>query len=87
MTKKKIILALATSMSILALAACSNEPKNTEIATMKGGTITALDFYENARTQQSSQQIVFDLILSDVFVKHYGDEITDKDVEKELKEL
>ncbi|MEG0294127.1 peptidylprolyl isomerase [Enterococcus sp.] len=87
MTKKKIILALATSMSILALAACSNEPKNTEIATMKGGTITALDFYDTARTQQSSQQIVFDLILSDVFVKHYGDEITDKDVEKELKEL
>ena len=87
MTKKKIILALATSMSILALAACSNEPKNTEIATMKGGTITALDFYENARTQQSSQQIVFDLILSDVFNKAYGKDISDKDVEKELKEL
>ena len=48
MTKKKIILALATSMSILALAACSSETKNTEIATMKGGTITALDFYDNA---------------------------------------
>ena len=85
MTKKKIILALATSMSILALAACSSETKNTEIATMKGGTITALDFYDNARTQQSSQQIVFDMILSKVFTKHYGEDITDKEIEEELK--
>lgn len=87
MNKKKIILALATSMSILALAACSNDKKDTEIATMKGGTITALDFYDNARTQQSSQQIVFDMILSDVFTKHYGKDISDKDIEKELKEV
>lgn len=87
MNKKKIILALATSMSILALAACSNETKNTDIATMKGGTITALDFYENARTQQSSQQIVFDMILSDVFTKHFGDKITDKEIEAELKKV
>lgn len=87
MNKKKIILALATSMSILALAACSNETKNTEIATMKGGTITALDFYDNARTQQSSQQIVFDMILSDVFTKHFGEKITDKEIEAELKEV
>ncbi|MHC5268480.1 peptidylprolyl isomerase [Enterococcus sp. LJL98] len=87
MNKKKIILALATSMSVLALAACSTNQKNTEIATMKGGTITALDFYDNARTQQSSQQIVFDMILSKVFTKHYGEDITDKDIEKELKEV
>ena len=72
-------------MSILALAACSSETKNTEIATMKGGTITALDFYDNARTQQSSQQIVFDMILSKVFTKHYGEDITDKEIEEELK--
>ncbi|MBM7709411.1 peptidylprolyl isomerase [Enterococcus lemanii] len=87
MNKKKIILALATSMSVLALAACSNDQKNTDIATMKGATITALDFYDNARTQQSSQQIVFDMILSKVFNKAYGDKITDKDVEAELKNL
>ncbi len=87
MNKKKIILALATSMSVLALAACSNDQKNTEIATMKGATITALDFYDNARTQQSSQQIVFDMILSKVFNKAYGADITDKEVEKELKTL
>ena len=85
MTKIKIILALATSMSILALAACSSETKNTEIATMKGGTITALDFYDNARTQQSSQQIVFDMILSKVFTKHYGEDITDKESEEANK--
>lgn len=87
MNKKKIILALATSMSVLALAACSNDQKNTDIATMKGATITALDFYDSARTQQSSQQIVFDMILSKVFNKAYGADITDKDVEKELKTL
>lgn len=87
MNKKKIILALATSMSVLALAACSNDQKNTDIATMKGATITALDFYDSARTQQSSQQIVFDMILSKVFNKAYGDKITDKDVEAELKNL
>ncbi len=81
--KKKILLAVVGAMSVFTLAACSGNT-NTEIATMKGAKLTVEDFYEKAKTDQNSQQIVFDMILSEVFTSKYGDKVTDKDVEKEI---
>ncbi len=83
--KKKIFLAMVSAMSVLALAACSNT--NTEIASMKGAKINVSDFYEKAKTDQNSKQIVFDMILAEVFTSKYGDKVTDKAVEKEIKTM
>ncbi len=84
--KKKIILALVGAMSIFTLAACSNN-SDAEIATMKGAKLTVSDFYERAKTEQSSQQVVFDMILSEVFTSKYGDQVTDEMVEDEIKNV
>ena len=47
MKKKSIILAATSALAVLTLAACSGDT-NKDIATMKGGTITVSDFYDEA---------------------------------------
>lgn len=84
--KKKLILTLASILGVFTLAACSNDTDN-EIASMKGGKITVSDFYEEAKTDQNSQQIVFNMILTRVFTNKYGDEIDGKEVNAKIKEL
>ena len=84
--KKKLILTLASILGVFTLAACSNDTDN-EIASMKGGKITISDFYEEAKTDQNSQQIVFNMILTRVFTNKYGDEIDGKEVNAKIKEL
>ena len=84
--KKKALWATICAMSVFALAACSSKA-DSEIASMKGSKITVSDFYEKAKTDQNSQQIVLDMILSDVFTSKYGDDISKKDVEKEIKNI
>lgn len=84
--KKKIILVAASALSVLALAGCSSTgADNTTIATMKGSTIKATDFYQAAKTDSSSKQVVFDMIISKVFNEKYGDLVTDKDVKKDIE--
>ena len=83
--KKKALWATICAMSVFALAACGKA--DTEIASMKGAKITVSDFYEKAKTDQNSQQIVLDMILSDVFTAKYGDDISKDDVNKEIKNI
>ncbi|MGX7196433.1 peptidylprolyl isomerase [Enterococcus olivae] len=84
--KKKLLLAVIGAMSVFTLAACSGN-SNTEIATMKGAKLTVADFYEKAKTDQNSQEIVFDMILSEIFVGKYGDQVTDEAVEEEINTI
>lgn len=84
--KKKIILALASVLGVVTLAACSNDTDNT-IVSMKGGTITVNDFYEEAKTDQNNQQIVFNMILTKVFTNKYGDDVSDDDIQDKIIEL
>ncbi|MCA5012044.1 MULTISPECIES: peptidylprolyl isomerase [unclassified Enterococcus] len=78
--KKKLILAAAGLFSVFALAACSSGSK--EIATMKGGTITVDDFYNQVKTSQQSQQDVRNMIIYKVFEEKYGKDVSDKEVQK-----
>ncbi|MBO1308184.1 peptidylprolyl isomerase [Enterococcus sp. 669A] len=80
--KKKIVLATAGLLSVLVLGACSNG-NSQEIATMKGGKLTVEDFYEEAKKEQTNQQLVRNMIIYDVFENAYGDKVTDKQIDKE----
>lgn len=80
--KKKLILAAAGVFSIFTLAACSNGSQ--DIASMKGGTITVDDFYNQVKSQQSSQQTVQQMIVYRVFEDKYGKDVSDKDVQAEF---
>ncbi|ALS02661.1 peptidylprolyl isomerase [Enterococcus silesiacus] len=80
--KKKLILAAAGVFSIFALAACSTGSQ--DIATLKGGSITVEDFYNQVKSQPSSQQAVQQMIVYKVFEDKYGKDVSDKDVQAEF---
>ena len=82
--KKKLILAAAGVFSIFALTACSGGSQN--IATMKGGSITVDDFYNQVKTSQQSQQDVRSMIVYKVFEEKYGKDVSDKDVQAKFDE-
>ena len=83
--KKKLILAAAGLFSIFALAACSNSSQ--DIATMKGGTVTVDDFFDQVKGSQESQQTVQRMIIYKVFEEKYGKDVTDKEVQKEFDQI
>ncbi|MDR0614786.1 MAG: peptidylprolyl isomerase [Lactobacillales bacterium] len=83
MLKKKIMLGAVFAMTLLSLTACGGSK---DIATMKGGKITVEDFYNKAKTQQSSKQIVQSMILGKVFEEKYGDQVKDSEVKKKFDE-
>ncbi|MGM0219335.1 peptidylprolyl isomerase [Enterococcus sp. AZ126] len=82
--KKKLILAAAGIFSIFTLAACSGGSQ--DIATMKGGTITVDDFYNQTKTSQQSQQLVQQMIIFKVFDQQYGKDVSEKDVQAKFDE-
>ena len=82
MKKKSIILAATSALAVLTLAACSGDT-NKDIATMKGGTITVSDFYDEAKLESSNQSLVQRMIIYKVFNNKYGDKVTDKQVDAE----
>jgi foldase protein PrsA len=83
MLKKKIMFGAVSAFSLVMLTSCG---ASKDIATMKGGKITVEDFYNKAKTQQSSKQIVQNMILSKVFEEKYGDQVKDSEVTKKFNE-
>lgn len=80
--KKKLILAAVSAMSLFAFAACGSSSE--EIATMKGGTITVQDFYDEAKTDSTNQSLIRQLIVLKVFDEKYGDKVTDDMVDEQF---
>ncbi|MDR1013268.1 MAG: peptidylprolyl isomerase, partial [Lactobacillales bacterium] len=81
MLKKKILFGAVSVFAILSMTACGSSK---DIATMKGGKITVEDFYNKIKTQQNSQQIVSNMIVSKVFEQKYGDKVKDSNITKEF---
>ncbi|MGX7352020.1 foldase PrsA [Enterococcus canis] len=81
--KKKILLAMVGTVSVLTLAACSSG-SNADIATLKGGKITVEDFYDQAKLNSTNQGIVRDMIIYKVMDNKYGDKVTKDMVNEEF---
>ena len=81
--KKKLVAGAVTLLSVLTLAACTNGT-NKDVVTMKGDTITVSDFYDEIKTNQGAQQVLFQMTINKVFEKEYGSKVSDKEVDKEL---
>lgn len=79
----KLYTGVITLMSILTLAACSQDasPKD-NLVTMKGGAITVSDFYKQAKDTTGGQQAMLTLVLERVFEEQYGKNVSDKEVTK-----
>ena len=81
--KKKLVAGAVTLLSVVTLAACANGT-NKDIVTMKGDTITVSDFYDEMKSNQGAQQVLFQMTINKVFEKEYGSKVSDKDVNKEF---
>ena len=80
MKKRRILTGVVTLMSVVTLAACSQNSSDTKIVTMKGDTITVGDFYDKVKSSSASKQALLSMIIQQVFEKAYGDKVTDKEV-------
>ena len=66
--KKKLVAGAVTLLSVVTLAACANGT-NKDIVTMKGDTITVSDFYDEMKSNQGAQQVLFQMTINKVFEK------------------
>lgn len=83
--KKKLLIAALTGLTAITLAACSSGSSD-KIASMKGATITVEDFYDHVKNDDTSKQAVQEMIIYKVFEDAYGDDVTDKEVNKQFNE-
>ena len=85
--KKKILTGAVTLFSVVALAACSQTAKDKDIVTMKGETITVNEFYDQVKNNGSSQQVLLQMAIKQVFEEKYGKKVTDKEVEEAFEKM
>ncbi|MGX7030745.1 peptidylprolyl isomerase [Vagococcus zengguangii] len=85
MKSKKFKLAIIGFICATTLAACSSE-KNEDVITMKGDTITAVDVYNEVKTDSTVQSKITNMILHKVAMNAYGDKVDSKEVDKMFKE-
>lgn len=81
MKTKKIIAGAVTLLSAVALAACSNAGGK-DIISMKGGTITSAEFYEQVKTNSAAQQVLVQMVIDEVFEAKYGKKVSNKEVDE-----
>lgn len=87
MKTKKILAGAVTLLTVATLAACSNAGAGgKDIVTMKGGTITSTEFYERVKTNSAAQQVLVEMVISEVFEAQYGKNVSEKDVDKAYDE-
>lgn len=88
---KKALLTLVAVMNIFLLTGCGNP--NSEIATMRGGKISAEDLYQKAfrdpslgrspsSRKQANEKALREMIISKVFLEAYGEKVTKEMIEE-----
>lgn len=83
--KKKLALLATSAVAIFAIAGCSNSSQ--DIATMKGGAITIDDYFNEVKSQSTTQQALQQMIILKVFDDNYGKDVSDKDVQAEYDKM
>lgn len=78
---KKLKLIGITLASATLLTACSQQSDmNEKVTSFKGGGVTVSDIYNEAKKQDTTSQIVYNMTVSQIFDNEYGDKVSDKDV-------
>lgn len=80
---KKVFLATTLATSIFALTACGSSDMSSIIMTSDSGDITAEEFYDGLKSQNTSSSILQQLVIEKVFLDKY--EVSDEEIEAELE--
>ena len=82
---KKIAVAGATLLSIIALAACMH--KSDVLVSMKTGDITSEKFFAEIKSNPTVQTLLSNEVISTALEDKYSDKVTSDDVEKEYAKM
>lgn len=82
---KKIAVAGATLLSIIALAACTH--KSDVLVSMKTGDITSEKFFVEIKSNPTVQTLLSNEVISTALEDKYSDKVTSDDVEKEYAKM
>ena len=82
---KKIAVAGATLLSIIALAACTH--KSDVLVSMKTGDITSEKFFAEIKSNPTVQTLISNEVISTALEDKYSDKVTSDDVEKEYAKM
>lgn len=82
---KKIAVAGATLLSIIALAACTH--KSDVLVSMKTGDITSEKFFAEIKSNPTVQTLLSNEVISTALEDKYSDKVTSDDVEKEYAKM
>ena len=88
MKKNKLVMATSVGLiALLALTGCGKDKEEEDVISMKGGGITQEQYYNKIKAQQSSEQILQQMVLAKVAKAEVGDKVSDKDVDKKYDEM
>lgn len=86
--KKKLLFTSLAAAALLALGACSSGGSMDEdIVTMKGGSVTAGDYYNQIKTGSSNVSMLQQTVIYKVFENAYGDDVSDDAVQERYDEV
>lgn len=86
MKTKKIIAGAVTLLAAVTLAACSSAA-DSDIITMKGGSITVSEFYNQVKTNSGAQQVLLQMVIQEVFEAKYGDKVKSSEVDEAYNKM
>lgn len=84
---RKKLLFVAMSVGLLLFSACSKSAGKETAVSFKGGTITQKDINDQLKKIKGADSAIQQMVIKRVYENKYGEEITEKDIEKEFNKI
>lgn len=84
---RKKLLFVAMSVGLLLFSACSKSAEKETAVSFKGGTITQKDINDQLKKIKGADSAIQQMVIKRVYENKYGEEITEKDIEKEFNKI
>lgn len=84
---RKKLLFVGMSVGLLLFSACSKSAEKETSVSFKGGTITQKDINDQLKKIKGADSAIQQMVIKRVYENKYGEEITEKDIEKEFNKI
>lgn len=84
---RKKFLFVSLSVGLLLFSACSKSAEKETAVSFKGGTITQKDINDQLKKIKGADSAIQQMVIKRVYENKYGEEITEKDIEKKFNKI
>lgn len=84
---RKKFLFVTLSVGLLLFSACSKSAEKETAVSFKGGTITQKDINDQLKKIKGADSAIQQMVIKRVYENKYGEEITEKDIQKEFNKI